>query len=117
MSRGSSCRTRACSTRGRSTGLRVHKRMLEDPRFVSEHRSAYDAVTLFDVLEHVNFPARTLAAVRALLKPGGHLFVETPSREGALHRIGDASYRLSRGRYPTLLNLMYSNHAFGHNRS
>ena len=95
-------------------GLRVHKAMLEDPRFVSEHRSAYDAVTMFDVLEHVNFPAQTLAAVRALLKPGGHLFVETPSRDGALHRIGDAGYRLSRGRYPTLLNLMYSNHPFGH---
>jgi hypothetical protein len=31
-----------------------------------------------------------------------------------MHRIGDATYRWSRGRYPTLLNLMYSNHPFGH---
>lgn len=95
-------------------GLRVHKRGLDDPGFVRERSGAYDAVTLFDVIEHVNFPARTLAAARALLSPGGHLFVETPCRDGALHRIGDAGYRLSRGRYPTLLNLMYSNHPFGH---
>jgi len=95
-------------------GVSVHKRLLEDPFFARDRSAHYDVVTLWDALEHVNFPAQTLCSAAQLLKPGGHLLLETPCRDGWMHRIGDATYRWSRGRYPTLLNLMYSNHPFGH---
>jgi 2-polyprenyl-6-hydroxyphenyl methylase/3-demethylubiquinone-9 3-methyltransferase len=98
----------------RTHGLSVHRRTLEDAFMQEERAGAYDAIMLWDTLEHMNFPARSLRAAAALLGRGGRLFIETPDREGAFHRIGDASYRLSRGRFPTLLDLMYSNHAFGH---
>jgi 2-polyprenyl-3-methyl-5-hydroxy-6-metoxy-1,4-benzoquinol methylase len=98
----------------RTHGLTVHRRQLEDAFMQRERAGAYDAIMLWDTLEHMNFPARSLRAASALLKPGGRIFIETPNRDGAFHRIGAASYRLTQGRYPTLLDLMYSNHAFGH---
>jgi 2-polyprenyl-3-methyl-5-hydroxy-6-metoxy-1,4-benzoquinol methylase len=39
----------------------------------------FDAVTLFDVLEHSPEPAAFLAELRRLLKPGGHLAVTLPN--------------------------------------
>lgn len=46
--------------------------MLDLPR---EH---YDAVTLWDVVEHLTAPSAEMARARALLKPGGHLFMTFP---------------------------------------
>ncbi len=50
---------------------------------VEEHwegwRARYDAVTLWDLLEHVEDPARTLASIAAILRPGGVLGVKTPN--------------------------------------
>jgi 2-polyprenyl-3-methyl-5-hydroxy-6-metoxy-1,4-benzoquinol methylase len=97
----------------RNHGLTVHKRPLSSA-FWSERRGAYDLVTLWDVVEHLDFPARNLREAAALLKPGGYLMLDTPCRDGVFHRIGDLTYALSLGRYPTLLNLMYGRSAFGH---
>lgn len=44
-----------------------------------ELRERYDVVLLFDVLEHVEDPARFLAAALHHLKPGGWLFVNVPA--------------------------------------
>lgn len=38
----------------------------------------FDAVTMFDVLEHLESPAEDLIAARQLLRPGGHLLVKVP---------------------------------------
>jgi 2-polyprenyl-3-methyl-5-hydroxy-6-metoxy-1,4-benzoquinol methylase len=97
----------------RNHGLTVHKRPLSSA-FWSERRGAYDLVTLWDVVEHLDFPARNLREAALLLKPGGYLMLDTPCRDGVFHRIGDLTYTLSGGRYPTLLNLMYGSHRLGH---
>ncbi len=97
----------------RRYGLTLHKHHLGSD-FWRTQRASFDLVTLWDVLEHVDLPGRTLQQAGELLKPGGLLVIDTPSRDGAFHRLGDLSYRLSAGRYPTLLDLMYSSHAFGH---
>lgn len=39
---------------------------------------AFDAVTLFDVIEHVSDPLGTLRRVYQLLRPGGVLYLDTP---------------------------------------
>ncbi len=39
----------------------------------------YDAVTLFDVIEHVPQPREALTAMHRVLAPGGHLFLSTPN--------------------------------------
>lgn len=39
----------------------------------------FDAITLSHVLEHVHDPVRTLADIHRLLRPGGHVYIDTPN--------------------------------------
>jgi SAM-dependent methyltransferase len=66
---------------------------LQDARF--DPRS-FDAITLFDVLEHVPDPIAFVASCRRLLKPDGLLFVNVPD-------IGSGIARLLGKRWPLLL--------------
>lgn len=43
---------------------------------------SFDAVTMWQVLEHIGEPVATLGAVHALLKPGGLLVASVPNIEG-----------------------------------
>lgn len=38
----------------------------------------YDAISLFEVIEHVADPAKTMAACEKLLNPGGRVYISTP---------------------------------------
>lgn len=95
-------------------GLHIECRPVESERLAERYAQGFDVVTLWDVIEHVNFPQRTLAAARRLLRPGGHLLIDTPCRDSFYHRVGKLTYALSGGRYPTFLDIMYSDHPFGH---
>lgn len=46
----------------------------------AERPAAFDVVTCMEMLEHVPEPASVVAAVAALLRPGGHAFFSTISR-------------------------------------
>lgn len=59
----------------------------------------YDAITMWDVIEHVLDPAAFVAKARAMVRPGGIVVVCTPDEESLLARTGQALYRVSRGRY------------------
>ena len=95
-------------------GLEVHKQPIESDFWQSGYRSYFDAVTLWDVIEHVNYPLQTLQCAVDVLKPGGLLLIDTPCRDSLYHRTGELTYHLSGGRFPTFLNAMYSSHLFGH---
>ena len=71
-------------------------------------------VTLWDVIEHVNFPVETMEAVQRILRPGGMLFIDTPSREAASYRLSERLYRLTGGKISLYLNSFYSAAPFGH---
>lgn len=58
-------------------GLTVHNCYL-DALPPSEH-ATFDVVALSDVFEHVTQPRELLRSVKALLKPGGLLFVKVPN--------------------------------------
>jgi SAM-dependent methyltransferase len=58
--------------------------------------SSFDALTLWDVLEHVTDPVGFLRFCVGMLKPGGHLFVNLPD-------IGSFEARLLGRRWPLLL--------------
>lgn len=95
-------------------GLEIHKRPIENGFWQKGYADHFDAVTLWDVIEHVNYPWQTLQSVANVLKQGGLLLVDTPCRDSFYHRFGEITYRLSGGRFPTFLNAMYSSHLFGH---
>lgn len=107
----SDSRARYAATRH---GLTVYKHPIESDFWQETFRDHFDAVTLWDVIEHVNFPRQTLQSAANVLKPGGLLLIDTPSRDSFYHQVGELTYRLSGGRFPTFLNAMYSSHRFGH---
>ena len=65
---------------GRSRGLDLRTVALEEAGFAP---GTFDAVSLFDVLEHLLDPARTLRACAELLAPGGILFMYVPNFDSA----------------------------------
>ena len=65
----------AATKSAREKGLEVQVGTLETVVYPPE---AFDAVTMFDVLEHVSSPKMLLRQVHALLKPSGVVFGSTP---------------------------------------
>jgi SAM-dependent methyltransferase len=47
----------------------------------------FDAVTLWDVIEHLDRPIEALGQLRLLLKPGGYLFISTPDAGSLVARL------------------------------
>lgn len=56
--------------------------------------SSFDAVTVWDVLEHVRDPIQFMSACGSLLKPGGHLFVNVPNLDSLQARVLGARWPL-----------------------
>ena len=94
--------------------LEIHKRPIESDFWQKGYKNYFDAVTLWDVIEHVNYPFQTLQSAANVLKKGGLLLIDTPCRDSFYHQVGEITYRLSGGKFPTFLNAMYSSHLFGH---
>ena len=63
-------------------GLALHHGSLEGVIHTTLRDSRFDIVTVFHVLEHVPFPAETLAACARLIVDGGLLFVAVPNDIG-----------------------------------
>jgi SAM-dependent methyltransferase len=53
----------------------------------AERSRPYDAVTLWDVIEHVPDPEKVLASLRGVLRPGGLLFLSTPDAGSPVARV------------------------------
>ncbi|HJS17551.1 MAG TPA: class I SAM-dependent methyltransferase [Anaerolineales bacterium] len=94
--------------------LEIYKYPIESDFWQKGYAAHFDAVTLWDVIEHVNYPRQTLQCAANVLKPGGLLLIDTPCRDSFYHQFGAFTYRLTGGRAPTFLNAMYSSHLFGH---
>jgi CMP-N-acetylneuraminic acid synthetase/2-polyprenyl-3-methyl-5-hydroxy-6-metoxy-1,4-benzoquinol methylase len=65
---------------GKSRGLDLRNAALEDAGF---EPASFDAVCLFDVLEHLIAPVRTLRACVRLVRPGGIVFLYVPNFDSA----------------------------------
>src|SRR6266540_4658903 len=65
---------------GRSRGLDLRTVALEHAEFAA---GSFDAISLFDVLEHLLAPAATLRMCINLLAPGGILFLYVPNYDSA----------------------------------
>jgi len=94
--------------------LQIDKHPIENGFWQRGYADHFDAVTLWDVIEHVNYPGQALQSAANVLKQGGFLLIDTPCRDSFYHQFGEFTYHLSGGRFPTFLNAMYSSHLFGH---
>ncbi len=94
--------------------LNLSPRLVEDSYWQDGYSKFFDAVTLWDVIEHVNFPTETLRNIRGLLKDDGLLLLDTPARDAFYYRVGELSYKFTLGNFPLFLNMMYSKEVFAH---
>jgi SAM-dependent methyltransferase len=65
---------------GRTRGLDLRLEALENAEFAE---ASFDAISLFDVLEHLLSPVETLRRTVRLLKPGGIVFLYVPNYDSA----------------------------------
>jgi len=72
----------ACAQR--EFGYRVKNEMFEVSHY---EKNSYDAVVLWDVIEHVEDPRRLVGDIHRLLKPGGWLALTTPDYGSLSRRI------------------------------
>ena len=63
------------NARRSGAGVQVHAELEEAP-------GTFDAITLFEVLEHLDDPLAMLKALKARLNPGGVMIVEVPDTTG-----------------------------------
>ena len=94
--------------------IELRRELIDAPCWQENFADTFDVVTLWDTLEHVNFPAESIRAAVRLLKPGGLLFLDTPSRDTFFYRASEWSYRISLGSKPLLLNRLYSPKPYRH---
>jgi 2-polyprenyl-6-hydroxyphenyl methylase/3-demethylubiquinone-9 3-methyltransferase len=80
----------------------------------SETPDQFDLITLWDVIEHVNYPRTTIEATFHHLEKGGALILDTPSRDALFYRAGELTYQISGRLFPTFLATMYSAKPFAH---
>ncbi len=64
--------------------------LLEDLSPRDEIRDKFDAITMFQVLEHLEAPFETIENLKFLLKPGGILIVSVPDASGPIHHFETA---------------------------
>jgi 2-polyprenyl-6-hydroxyphenyl methylase/3-demethylubiquinone-9 3-methyltransferase len=60
--------------------LAIEYRAVSAEELAAEQPAAFEVVTCMEMLEHVPDPAGTLAALSALVKPGGDVIVSTLNR-------------------------------------
>lgn len=70
----------------------------------------FDVITLWDVIEHFDDPAATLAEINRIMAPGGLLFVFTINQKSLLTAVGHLLYQLSLKRWKHLMALFYDIH-------
>ena len=86
------------------TGCEIFCGKLEHAPFAS---GTFDAITMWDLLEHLPDPLQGLEKARRLLKPSGVLLVNTPNENSLLRQVARFLYRGSGGRITAPVNRLY----------
>jgi len=78
----------------------------EFSQFAADGRS-FDAITMWDIIEHARQPMDLLAAARRCLAPGGIVGLSTPNQRSILDVVAGALYRVTAGRVTAPLRKFY----------
>jgi 2-polyprenyl-3-methyl-5-hydroxy-6-metoxy-1,4-benzoquinol methylase len=95
---------RAVKAAKRNFGLNAFCGTLAQARFPD---ASFDAVTLWDDIEHFDDPKADLVEVARVTRPGGVLVISTPNCASLFHAIGHLMQRLTLGHARPLLQLLY----------
>ncbi|MCK5912774.1 MAG: class I SAM-dependent methyltransferase, partial [Desulfuromusa sp.] len=95
-------------------GVKLYNKLVDNDYWQAGYPQYFDLITLWDVIEHVDFPKETLESAIKLLKPGGMLFLDTPSRQVLSYRLSQQFYRLVPGKMSLFLPSFYSTAPYGH---
>ena len=95
-------------------GISLNGETIDDHHWQDGYAGFFNVITLWDVLEHVNFPAETLKQAYKVTKEGGWLFLDTPRRDSVVYKIAEWTYRLSNGSNPFIFESLYSSQSFRH---
>jgi 2-polyprenyl-3-methyl-5-hydroxy-6-metoxy-1,4-benzoquinol methylase len=79
---------------------------------VADRVGRFDAVTMWDIIEHSRDPVGLLTAVRGVLAPGGIVGLSTPNQRSMLDVVAGTMYRLSGGRVTAPLEKFYIDQHF-----
>jgi SAM-dependent methyltransferase len=93
----------------RRRGLDVETAGLEESQWP---RGAFDVVTLWDLIEHLEVPLAAMSVVHEKLRPGGTVFLETPDETFWVRSVIRGIFNLSGGRIDLLRYFYYSDHRF-----
>lgn len=77
---------------------------LEEARY-PDH--SFDVVTLWDVIEHLPDPVKTLRQLTRLLRPVGWLVISTPNAGSLLHSLAHYAHRCTFNRWTLPVRLIY----------
>ncbi len=95
-------------------GVEALQGSLETLRLTAE---SFDAVALWDTIEHMEDPLANLREVRRLLKPEGILLLDTPNEDALLRAIARFLHRLSLGTFKYPVSKIYHRyHLYYYNR-
>ena len=98
-----------------SKGHQIINRSIVDEPLPRDQR--FDAVTMWDIIEHLESPGRVLKHLSAALKPGGHLVVITPMMGSVYDRLGIPLCKLTGGRFDKLVEMCWGHdHVFRYHR-
>jgi SAM-dependent methyltransferase len=95
------------------TGRPVQIGILEQAPYAA---GTFDAVTLFDVLEHTTDPRASLREIARVLRGRGSVAIRVPDHDGLLPRVSHWMAALSGGRFVQAIRLLWRFHRWGFNR-
>lgn len=95
-------------------GITLNGKTVDEGYWQQGFAGFFDVITLWDVLEHVNFPAEMLAQLFNVTREGGWLFLDTPRRDSFFYSMGEWSYRFSSGSSRSIFESIYSSQPFRH---
>jgi 2-polyprenyl-3-methyl-5-hydroxy-6-metoxy-1,4-benzoquinol methylase len=95
---------RAVAAARQNFGLEVCCGALEEACFEADF---FDAVTMWDVVEHLDDPRATLGEVARITRPGGLLILCTPNCASAFHYLAQWADRVTFHHARGLLQLLY----------
>lgn len=73
----------------RELGLKVHLGLLEEINFPD---NSFDAITLYEVIEHLDAPAKLFEECRRILRPGGVLVIGTGNTDSWTRKVKGAAW-------------------------